>query len=302
MRFLVTGATGLIGRKVIDIILNRGDELNVLSTNKKNINNSSDINFYYWNPELGIIDENCISDVDVIINLAGSPIAQLWTQNAKKSILESRLKSVKLLHKLLFNDKRNKVKQFACASAIGIYPSDVNIEFDENTNHISNSFLGNTVNKWEKSCDVIKSNNIKVLKLRIGLVLSMEGGLLKPVALSIKYFLGVWFGKGNNYYSWIHIDDVAKSIIYLIDNNKEGIYNLVAPNPVTSKNFALEISSILKTKIILPSIPKKIVKFLTGKMSELLIFNQKVSSKKLVNEGFVFCHKELKSALENLLK
>ena len=95
---------------------------------------------------------------------------------------------------------------------------------------------------------------------------------------------------------------MAKSIIYLIDNKKEGIYNLVAPNPVTSKNFALEISSILKTKIILPSIPKKIVKLLTGKMSELLIFNQKVSSKKLVNEGFVFSHKELKSALENLLK
>ena len=124
MRFLITGATGLIGRKITGILLKRGDKLNVLTTNKKNINNFSEVDFYYWNPENGLIDENCIHGVDVIINLAGSPIAQLWTENAKKSILESRLKSVELLDKLLLKDKRSKVKQFACASAIGIYPSD----------------------------------------------------------------------------------------------------------------------------------------------------------------------------------
>ena len=302
MRFLVTGATGLIGKKITNIILNRGDELSILTTNKKNIYKSDEVDFYHWNPELGFIDEKCISDVDVIINLAGSPIAQLWTKKAKKSILNSRLKSVKLLEELILKKNNKKVKQFACASAIGIYPSNMDVDFEENSNHISKSFLGDTVNKWEKCCNTIETSNVKLLKLRIGLVLSKDGGLLKPIALSIKYYLGVWFGKGNNYYSWIHIDDIAKSIIYLIDNNKEGTYNLVAPNPETSKNFVLSIADILKTKIIFPSIPKRIILLFTGKMSELLVFNQKVSCKKLISEGFVFNYPDLKSALENLLK
>ena len=302
MRFLVTGASGLIGRKITEIILNRVDKLNVLTTNKKKIHKSKYMNFFYWNPEQDIIDQNCLLDVDIIINLAGSPIAQLWTKKAKKSILDSRLSSVKLLEKLILKDKNNKVKQFACASAIGIYPSNIDIEFDEKSKHISDSFLGNTVNRWEESCNNIENTNIKLLKLRIGLVLSSEGGLLKPIALSVKFFLGVWFGKGNNYYSWIHIDDIAQSIMYLVDKNKEGIYNLVAPKPITSKTFVTQIADTLETKIILPSIPKKIVLFFSGKMSELLIFNQRVCSKKLVSEGYKFKYTDLKLALENLLK
>lgn len=302
MRFLITGATGLIGRKITDIILKRGDKLNVLTTNKKNIDNFSEVDFYYWNPENGLIDEKCIEGVDVIINLAGSPIAQLWTEKAKKSILFSRLKSVELLEKLILKDKKGNVKQFACASAIGIYPSNLDIEYDENSSNISNSFLGDTVYKWEECCHSIESSSVKLLKLRIGLVLSNESGLLKPIALAVRYYLGIWFGNGKNYYSWIHIDDIALSIIYLIDNKKEGIYNLVAPNPVKSKIFVLEIARILKTKVIIPSIPKNVVRFFSGKMSELLIFNQRVSSKKIVSQGFRFKYPDLKSALENLLK
>ena len=302
MRFLITGATGLIGRKITDIILKRGDKINVLTTNKKNINSLSEVDFFYWNPEKELIDEKCIHDVDIIINLAGSPIAQLWTEKSKKSILYSRLKSVELLEKLILKNKKGNVKQFACASAIGIYPSNKDSEFDENSSEISNSFLGDTVNKWEKCCNGIERSSIKLLKLRIGLVLSNYGGLLKPISIAVRCYLGVWFGKGKNYYSWIHIDDIARSIIYLIDNKKEGIYNLVAPNPVTSKVFVQEIAHILKTKIILPSIPKNVVKFFSGKMSELLIFNQKVSSKKIVFEVFRFKYPDLKSALENLLK
>jgi len=303
MRFLVTGATGLIGKKITEIILNRGDKLSVLTTNKKYITNSSlAIDYYYWNPELGIIDKNCIEGVDIVINLAGSPIAQLWTRKTKKSILESRVNSVNLLKKIILDDKGWQIKQFACASAIGIYPSNMDIEFYENSNSFSKSFLGEIVRKWENSCLSIEKTNIKVLKFRIGLVLSMDGGLLKPIALLTKNFLGTWFADGKNYYSWIHVDDVARSIIFLIDNNKEGIYNLVAPNPVNNKNFVLEIAKLYKTKVILPKIPKKIIKFITGQMSELILFNQKVSSKRLLSAGFKFKYIELKSALQNLLK
>ena len=302
MKFLIAGATGLIGERLLNAIKNRGNEVSVLTTNK-DLNQSNDyFNFFYWNPELGIIDENCVYRVDVIINLAGSPIAQLWTRKAKKSILQSRVRSIELLHKAILNNKSCKVKQFICASAIGLYKSDSNIKHDEKSKNFSNSFLADTVIKWENACDVFKSSNINVVKIRIGLVLSLKGGFLKPIVMSTKFFAGTGFGKGLNIYSWIHIADVVGAILFLVDKNSKGIYNLVAPNPVNSKNFMLEISKKLNRRIILPSVPIKLIKVLTGNMSELMIFSQNVSCEKIIKQGFEYEFKDINSALENLLK
>lgn len=205
MRFLIAGATGLIGKRLLSVISDRKHELSILTTNK-DLNKPNDyFNVFYWNPELGIIDENCVNGVDVIINLAGSPIAQLWTRNAKKSILESRVKSIELLNKAILNNKASSIKQFICASAIGLYKSDSNIIHNEKSKDFSNSFLADTVIKWENACDIFKSSNINVVKIRIGLVLSLKGGLLKPIVMSSKFFAGTWFGKGLNIYSWIHV-------------------------------------------------------------------------------------------------
>lgn len=302
MRFLIAGATGLIGKRLLSVISDRKHELSILTTNK-DLNKPNDyFNVFYWNPELGIIDENCVNGVDVIINLAGSPIAQLWTRNAKKSILESRVRSIELLNKAILNNKSCKVKQFICASAIGLYKSDSNIIHNEKSKDFSNSFLADTVIKWENACDIFKSSNINVVKIRIGLVLSLKGGLLKPIVMSSKFFAGTWFGKGLNIYSWIHVSDVVRAILFLVEKNSSGIYNLVAPNPVNSKSFMLDISNKLNRRIILPSIPLKLIKMLTGKMSELLIFSQNVSCEKIIKEGFKYEFKDLNSALEDLLK
>lgn len=302
MRFLIAGATGLIGKRLLNVISDRKHEVNILTTNK-NLNQFNDyFNIFYWNPESDIIDENCVSGVDVVINLAGSPIAQLWTRKAKKSILQSRVRSIELLNKAILNNKDCRVKQFICASAIGLYKSDSNINHDEKSKDFSNSFLADTVIKWENACDVFNSSNINVVKIRIGLVLSLKAGFLKPIVMSSKFFAGTWFGKGLNIYSWIHIYDVVSAILFLVDKNSNGIYNLVAPNPVNSKNFMLELSNKLNRRIILPSIPLKLVKMLTGKMSELLIFSQKVSCEKIIKEGFKYEFKDLNSALEDLLK
>ncbi len=168
--------------------------------------------------------------------------------------------------------------------------------------NFSNSFLADTVIKWENACDVFKSSNINVVKIRIGLVLSLKGGFLKPIVMSTKFFAGTWFGKGLNIYSWIHIVDVVGAILFLVDKNSKGIYNLVAPNPVNSKNFMLEISKKLNRRIILPSVPIKLIKVLTGKMSELMIFSQNVSCEKIIKQGFEYEFKDINSALENLLK
>ncbi len=258
MKFLITGASGLIGKNLLNKLLKKDVVINILTTSKNLKSNNKKVKKFYWNPEKEIIDSSSILGVSVVINLAGSPIAQLWTKNAKKSILNSRIKSVELLNKIIV-EKNVKIDQFLCASAIGIYQSSTSLKHDENSKKISNSFLGNTVKKWESSCDRLLKNDIKITYLRIGLVLSKKGGLLKPILHSINFYMGTWFGNGKNIYSWIHIDDLVSSIIFLIENNCKGVYNLVAPNPVTSKQFTLTISKILGKKIIITYIHIKII-------------------------------------------
>ena len=301
MKYLITGASGLIGKKLVNKLLEQNACINILTTNKNLKSSNKNINKFYWNPELNKIDSNCIDGVKIIINLAGSPIAQLWTKSSKKSILLSRINSVKLLNQIIL-EKNSKIDHFVCASAIGIYKSDNSYIHRESSQNYSNSFLGNTVSKWETSCGKLKEQKINVTFLRIGLVLSLNGGLLKPIALSVKYFLGTWFGNGGNIYSWIHIDDLVDSILFLLNNNKTGIYNLVAPNPISSKLFTLEISKVLNKNILLPPIPLFLIKLITGSMSELFLFSQNVSSKKIIEEGFNFQYKSISSALINLLK
>ena len=302
MRFLITGGTGLIGKKIVEKLLHRGDKVNVLSR-KRNFNSQNkNLKFYYWNPESGLIDEKSLDGVGVVINLAGTPIAQFWTRKVKKSILLSRINSVKTLSRVIFKNKKHKIKMFLNASAIGIYPSKKNVIFEESQKHYSKTFLGNVVNEWEKKIDLISDQNIPFSILRIGLVLSNHSGFLKSLSISTRFYLGTWFGKGDNYYSWIHIEDLVNSIVYISDNKLYGTYNLVSPNPVKSKFFIEKLAKYLKRKIILPPIPTKIIKYFANDMSELLLFDQNVSCKKILSTKFKFKYDSLDLAFKNLLK
>lgn len=302
MRFLITGGTGLIGKKIVEILLQRNDMVNVLSR-KRNLNSQNNkLKFYQWNPELGLIDEKSLDGVDVVINLAGTPIAQLWTRKVKKSILRSRINSIETLSKVILKNKKHKIKMFLNASAIGIYPSKKNVIFEENYKHYSKTFLGKVVNQWEKKIDLISTQNIPFSILRIGLVLSNQSGFFKSLSLSTRFYLATWFGKGDNYYSWIHIEDLVNSIIYILDNELYGIYNLVSPNPVTSKFFIEKLAKYQKRKIILPPISIKLIKCFANDMSELLLFDQNVSCKKILRTKFKFKYDRLDLAFKNLLK
>tara|TARA_A100000164_G_scaffold269134_1_gene241014 strand:+ start:481 stop:1389 length:909 start_codon:yes stop_codon:yes gene_type:complete len=302
MRFLITGGTGLIGKKIVEKLLHRGDKVNVLSR-KRNFNSQNkNLKFYYWNPESGLIDEKSLDGVDVVINLAGTPIAQFWTRKVKKSILLSRINSVETLSRVISKNKKHTIKMFLNASAIGIYPSQKNVIFEENQKDCSKTFLGNVVNEWEKKIDLISNQNIPFSILRIGLVLSNQSGFLKSLTLSTKFYLGTWFGKGDNYYSWIHIEDLVNSIIYISDKKLFGTYNLVSPNPVTSKFFIKKLAKYLKRKIVLPPISTKFIKYFANDMSELLLFDQNVSCKKILRTRFKFKYDSLDLAFKNLLK
>ena len=145
MKFLITGGTGLIGKSLVQLLIEKNHNINVLS--RKRGEDTKQVRYYRWSPKNQTIDFTCIEDVDVIINLAGENIFGLWTKSKKKKILESRIKSLQLLKKLIMN-KPNNVKQIISASAIGIFPNSQEIIFDENSTQRGNTFLCNVVKEW----------------------------------------------------------------------------------------------------------------------------------------------------------
>ena len=300
MKVLITGATGLIGTELVTLLLQNGISVNYLTTSKNKIVNESNYNGFYWSPEKGIIDENCLMGVDSIINLAGANIAKRWTNSYKQEIIESRLLSSALLFKAIKNSP-NQVKQIVSASGTSIYPNSDTIIYDENSTQVNHCFLGNVVVKWEESTDKFTSLGLKVCKLRTGIVLSTKGGALVEMLKTIKLGLGSSFGSGKQIQSWIHIHDIASLYYFAIENELEGVYNAVSPNPVTNEKLTFAIAKVLKKPLFMPNIPKFLMKLILGEMHELLFENRNLSAKKIIDQGFVFKYKTIDEALKNIL-
>jgi hypothetical protein len=299
MKVLITGATGLIGNELVSLLLQNGVSIHYLTTSKKKIENELNYKGFYWNPEQGIIDENCLMGVDAIIHLAGATISKRWTNSYKQEIIESRLLSSAVLFKALKNHP-NQVKQIVSASGTAIYPNNDKVIYDENSKEIDNSFLGNVVFKWEESADKFKSLGLKVCKLRTGIVLSNKGGALIEMVKPIKMGLGSPFGTGKQIQSWIHIHDIAALYFFAISNDLEGVYNAVAPNPVSNEKLTMAIATVLKKPLFMPNIPKFMMNLLLGEMHVLLFENRNLSAQKIIDKGFVFKYKTIEKALENI--
>jgi len=301
MKVLITGATGLIGSELVSLLLQNGISVNYLTTSKNKIVNELNYNGFYWSPEQGIIDENCLMGVDSVINLAGANIAKRWTNSYKQEIIESRLLSSALLFKIIKNNP-NQVKQIVSASGTSIYPNSDSIIYNEKSTQVNNSFLGNVVVKWEESTDKFSSLGLKVCKLRTGIVLSTKGGALVEMLKTIKLGLGSSFGSGKQIQSWIHIHDIASIYYFAIKNDLEGVYNAVSPNPVTNEELTFTIAKVLKKPLFMPNIPKFIMKLVLGEMHELLFENRNLSANKIIDEGFVFKYKTIEKAMKNILE
>ena len=300
MKILITGATGLVGTELVELLLKSGINVNFLTTSQKKIKNKPNLKGFFWNPEQGIINENAIIGVDVIIHLAGASVAKRWTNAYKQEIIESRIVSSNLLFKVLKNNP-NQVKQIISASAIGIYPDSLKNIYTETNKTIDDSFLGNVVVKWEESVDKFKLLNIKVCKLRTGIVLSEKGGALTEMIKPIKFGLGAAFGTGKQFQSWIHLTDLVEMYLFASQHDLEGIYNAVAPNPLSNKQLTVAIAKQLKKPLFLPNIPEFIMQMILGEMHEILFSSQNVENKKIIKEGFSFKYTSVEQALDNLL-
>lgn len=300
MRVLITGATGLIGQEIIKHCHQKNIEVSYLTTSKSKIDPLEKEQGFYWNPKKQEIDKNCFKDVNAIIHLAGATISKRWTPKYKKEILASRKETTQLLIKTL-KEETHTVKQVISASAIGVYPDSLINYYDEDYKTISDSFLGTVVKVWEHEVDAFSELNIKVSKIRIGLVLSNKGGALAEMVKPIKFGVGAPFGSGKQWQSWIHISDLAQLFLYVLKHQLEGVYNGVAPNPVTNQELTKTITTTLDKPLFLPNIPKFFMKLILGEMHIILFESQRVSSKKIEDSGFYFEYHHLQPALEDLL-
>lgn len=300
MKVLITGATGLIGRAITDLCFEKGISVNYLTTDKSKIKNETNYRGFYWEPKTNEIDVNCFEGVTAIINLAGASIAKRWTESYKKEILSSRVDSLNTLYIALKNLNLEKSISFISASAIGIYPNSLPNFYTEEETSFDSSFLGDVTEIWEKEIDKFQMLKCTVTKIRIGLVLSSEGGALPDLANAVRRYLGASFGSGGQWQSWIHLNDLARMFLYIVENKLSGVYNGVAPNPVTNAKMVKELAKVLNRPLFLPNIPHFVMRLILGEMSYLLFVSQRVSSKKIEKKGFNFKFNNICRALENI--
>ena len=301
MRILIAGATGIIGKSLIGKFIKSGYLISYLTTSQSKINFFNNAKGYFWDPSKGYIDTNCFNDVTCIINLSGHSVSNIWTKKNKEKIIDSRIISTKLLFDNIKLKKNNlKIENYISASAIGCYQSSMNKIYYEKSETHKNSFLQKLVFEWENEASKFNLIGCNVSLIRIGLVLSKSGGILRPLKLFSNFGLGTAFGNGNQFQSWIHLEDLASIFLFIVENKLGGIYNAVAPNPVSQKELLKSISKRLNRPFFLPSIPSFILKKLIGEMSTLVLDSHNVSSSKIINKGFNFKHPYLKMALKDL--
>lgn len=249
-----------------------------------------------WDPSKGEIDLDVVAQSDVIFNLAGASVSERWTSAHKEAIYQSRLDSTStLVNAMSAMDNKTLVS----ASAIGIYPSR-DAWSDESTSP-DDGFLSEVVQMWEDEALKAGQDGHRVVCLRIGLVLSEKGGALERLLPIFKTGFGSPVGNGKHWQSWIHIEDLTAMFIYAAEHSLNGIYNAVAPNPVSNKTFSKSIAKALGKPFFMPNVPAFMLKLLFGEMSQIVLASNQVKSDKIEKAGFNFGFTEVDRAMEDLL-
>lgn len=297
MKFLVSGASGLVGSHLLKSLQDEGHE--VLRLVRSGDSNSQRIK---WDPNQNVIENSELMEgLDVVVHLSGENVVGLWTENKRKRIRESRINSTKLLVETFYKLK-NPPKCFVCASAIGIYGDRGNEELTENSSP-EKGFLSDICVDWEAEANKAAESGVRVVNLRIGVVLSKKGGALKMMLTPYKFGLGGVVGGGKQYWSWVSIEDISRIIKFVAVNEElSGAVNTVSPSPVTNKEFSDTLASVLERPAFLP-VPSFIIKLLFGEFGEhALLASTRVIPKKLLDSGFEFKHKELNAALTEIIE
>lgn len=295
---LIAGGTGLIGTKLSHLLRGKGYNVSHLS---RHADSNAEFPTFAWQPEKGTYDKKAFENVDAIINLAGAGIVdKRWTDERKRIIIESRTETNSLIAKYLQTEKHS-VKAYISASAIGFY-ADRGATLMTEKDVSGKGFLAQSTVAWENAIAKVQATGVRTVALRIGIVLSTEGGALPEMLMPFHFRLGAYFGDGQQYVSWIHIDDMCRMFLFALENEKmSGVFNAVAPQPLTNYEFTKAMIEAKGGGYMLFPAPAFALRLVMGEMAATVLGSTNVSSQKIENQGFVFNFKDAISALNDLL-
>lgn len=296
-QILITGATGMVGKQLIPVLQALGYQISILTRKPTEIKN---VKVYLWNVTKQTIDQNSLKGIDTIIHLAGEGIGdKKWTEERKKQIIASRVLSAKLLYQTI-KETKAPIKTFISASAVGIY-GDRREEVLAEKSANGTGFLSECCIKWEAAADEGTALGIRVVKIRIGLILSKNGGALAAMEKPIKYFAGAPLGNGKQWMPWIHLDDIVGIFTKAVaDEQMNGAYNACSPIPVTNKLFTKQLALQLHRPVWPINVPKFALHALLGEMSILPLMSNNTTAQKILDAGYLFKYVNIDEALADI--
>lgn len=301
MKVLISGASGFVGKYILDLLIRNGHEVHALTRNpEKNQTIYPSVNWIQWNGSTHVADLSSIKELDGVINLVGENIAgKRWNNGQKKEIFNSRIDGTKSLFEML--KKANlKPQAFVSTSAVGIYGNRGEESLSEAALP-ANDFLGNLCKSWEGV--VFENSDLydRAVIIRVGLVLGKGGGLAQKLAPLFKVGLGGKLGNGNFYMSWIHVKDLARIYVKgLEDQNMEGVYNAVSPFPVKNSEFTRIMGKTVRKPTPF-TVPKFALKLAMGEMADYVVKGAKVVPKKLREDNFHYLYPTIEVAVKDVV-
>ncbi len=297
-KILISGATGLVGKKLSKKLHERGYKVEILVRSK---DQESDFKSYLWNYEKGVLEEGALDNTYIFIHLAGATISKRWTESYKKEIYNSRINSAQFIYEQM--QKQNiHPEAVISSSAAGIYGQTTSQTIFTEKDPAADDFLGKVCKDWEEKALQFRNLGSRVVCVRTSTVLSEKGGALEVLKKPIELNVGAVLGTGDQYFPWIHIDDLVNIYVKAVECvTIDGAYNASAPDFVTNKILTKTIADHLGKTIWLPNIPKFVIKTALGEMSVLALEGSRISPEKIINEGFNFAYERLDSALADVL-
>ncbi len=298
-KVLIAGGTGLVGNRLSQLLVEAGYEVVHLSRAKRL---EASYPTFVWNTEKSFIDDRAFHGLDYIINLAGAGIADtLWTKSRKKLLIDSRVKTTEFLTTYI-KKLDHKPKAFLSAAAIGIYGDRGNEVLTENSAIGKKGFLVECCTLWERAIKLAAlENGVRTAALRIGVVLSTQGGALAKMLLPLKFFIASYFGNGKQWYSWIHIDDICGMFIHLMKNEQAvGFYNATSPNPLTNKDLTKQMVKALGKKVAIIPAPVSGLRMGMGEMADVVLHSNRVLPERMEKEGYLFKFPNFQAAILDL--
>ena len=299
MKITITGANGFIGRRLVDLADAEGHAVHLLLRQARPGLRPGTV-YSIWNAMENEPPLASLEGADAVIHLAGEPVAQRWTEEVKKKILKSRTVGTQRLVQAI-SLTRERPRVLVCASAIGYYGSRGDELLTEKS-HAGSDFLADVCEQWEQAAELATALGVRVVRLRIGMVLGRGGGALDQMLLPFRLALGGRLGTGEQWVSWIHVDDLARLALAAATNEKfRGVVNGVAPNPAHNSDFTQALAVTLRRPAIFP-IPGWALNLIFGEMSKILLASQRVRPAMALANDFAFSFPELGPALRDLLK